>query len=94
MNFVLSQKGSNGSENGNISRKEMQVNLNAVDRIYAFIEFDPQGNILTANNNFLSTMGYQLDEIKGNIIEYFVRPLTLIPRNIRISGQTWPMESR
>lgn len=31
----------------------------------AIIEFNPQGEILTANENFLKTMGYSLSEIKG-----------------------------
>ena len=31
----------------------------------AVIEFDLDGNILTANENFLNTVGYRLEEIKG-----------------------------
>jgi len=57
------QKTSNESIESN--SKEIRRNLDAVDQVYAFIEFDSQGNILTANNNFLSTMGYQLNEIEG-----------------------------
>ena len=37
----------------------------ALDRSTAVIEFEPDGTILTANNNFLSTVGYTLDEIRG-----------------------------
>jgi methyl-accepting chemotaxis protein len=36
-----------------------------VNKKYAVIEFDPNGIILNANKNFLSTVGYTLGEIKG-----------------------------
>ncbi|NIR14215.1 MAG: PAS domain-containing protein, partial [Desulfobacterales bacterium] len=39
--------------------------MDGFHRVYAMIEFDPDGNVLTANDNFLNTMGYTLDEIKG-----------------------------
>lgn len=37
----------------------------AVDRVQAVIEFDLQGRVLTANENFLGVIGYTLNEIKG-----------------------------
>lgn len=37
----------------------------AVSRAQAVIEFTPEGKILTANENFLQTLGYQLGEIVG-----------------------------
>ena len=40
--------------------------LDALSRAQAVIEFKPNGEILTANQNFLSTLGYQLSEIQGN----------------------------
>ena len=39
--------------------------LSALDRAQAVIEFDLSGTILHANQNFLDTMGYELDEIVG-----------------------------
>jgi len=39
--------------------------LTALSRAQAVIEFTPNGDILTANQNFLSTLGYQLSEIQG-----------------------------
>lgn len=39
--------------------------INAIDRSMAMIEFDLQGEILVANDNFLSTTGYMLNDIKG-----------------------------
>jgi methyl-accepting chemotaxis protein len=37
----------------------------ALDKSLAVIEFDPTGNILTANSNFLQTVGYDLSEVVG-----------------------------
>jgi methyl-accepting chemotaxis protein len=39
--------------------------LEAISRAQAVIEFTPAGDILTANENFLNTLGYTLEEIKG-----------------------------
>ncbi len=44
---------------------ESRGKLAAVDRAMAVCEFDLNGNVLTANNNFLNVMGYALNEIKG-----------------------------
>lgn len=39
--------------------------LTALDKAQATIEFTTDGKILTANQNFLMTVGYSLDEIRG-----------------------------
>ncbi|MFC5512020.1 PAS domain S-box protein [Massilia jejuensis] len=39
--------------------------LDAINRMQAVVEFDLEGHILHANQNFLDAMGYHLDEIKG-----------------------------
>ncbi|TQQ47536.1 PAS domain S-box protein [Vibrio cholerae] len=39
--------------------------LRAVNDNFAVIEFQPDGTILRANKNFLNTVGYSLEEIKG-----------------------------
>jgi methyl-accepting chemotaxis protein len=39
--------------------------LDALSRAQAIIEFTPTGEVLSANQNFLSTLGYDLSEIKG-----------------------------
>lgn len=44
---------------------EVQAQINAINLVMATIEFDTQGNILTANDNFLQVMGYSLSEVKG-----------------------------
>jgi methyl-accepting chemotaxis protein len=50
---------------------ETEGKLQAIDRSQASIEFDLQGNILTANENFLETMGYRLEEIVGRHHQIF-----------------------
>ena len=44
---------------------EFQSTLEAVSKSQAVIEFNMDGTVITANKNFLSTLGYDLDEIKG-----------------------------
>lgn len=44
---------------------EAMGQLKAVSKAQAVIEFKLDGTILTANENFLKTMGYSLEEIKG-----------------------------
>lgn len=39
--------------------------LTALDRSMAIIEFEPDGTIITANENFIKTVGYSLEQIKG-----------------------------
>ena len=48
--------------------------VEAIDRSQAVIEFELDGTIITANENFLKTMGYRLDEIKGKHHSLFVEP--------------------
>jgi len=48
--------------------------LSAIDKSQAVIEFQPDGTILTANQNFLSTMGYSLGEIQGKHHSMFGEP--------------------
>ncbi|SMQ30722.1 methyl-accepting chemotaxis sensory transducer with Pas/Pac sensor [Pseudomonas helmanticensis] len=44
---------------------ESNAKLQAIDRAMAVIEFNLDGSILTANQNFLTRMGYTLAELKG-----------------------------
>lgn len=37
----------------------------AIDKTYAVIEFEPDGTITFANNNFLNALEYQLNEVQG-----------------------------
>ncbi|MDX1964938.1 MAG: methyl-accepting chemotaxis protein [Pirellulales bacterium] len=58
-------------------RKELtdaQANIDAVSQAFAVIEFEPDGTILTANDNFLKTVGYKLSEIQGKHHRMFCDP--------------------
>ena len=46
----------------------------ALSRVQAVIEFTPVGEILTANDLFLGTMGYSLAEVQGKHHRMFVSP--------------------
>ncbi len=48
--------------------------LAAISRAQAVIEFTVDGEILTANENFLATLGYELSEIRGRHHRMFVDP--------------------
>ncbi len=46
----------------------------AIHKSQAVIEFNLDGTIITANDNFLRTLGYRLDEIQGKHHSMFVEP--------------------
>ena len=52
--------------------RTQQGQIAAIDRSQAVIEFDLQGRILGANANFLSVMGYAIEEIRGQHHSIFV----------------------
>ena len=51
---------------------DFQCQLDAIDKAQAVIEFELDGTIRHANNNFLSVMGYEQEEIKGKHHSIFV----------------------
>ncbi len=51
---------------------DLKEKLAALDKSQAVIEFEISGKIITANENFLNTLGYELDEIKGKHHSIFV----------------------
>lgn len=61
-----------GNGNGNAEQRGM---IDAIHRSQAVIEFELDGTIVTANENFLATMGYSLDEIRGKHHRIFVDPV-------------------
>ncbi|MEM8668939.1 MAG: PAS domain-containing methyl-accepting chemotaxis protein [Planctomycetota bacterium] len=48
-----------------LQNAEFESKVQAIHRSQAVIEFDLQGNILSANENFLGAVGYSLEEIQG-----------------------------
>lgn len=53
---------------------DAQGKIAAIDRAQAVIEFNLDGTIITANDNFLATVGYALSEIQGRHHSMFVDP--------------------
>ena len=53
---------------------DFEGQMNAVNRSQAVIQFNLDGTILDANENFTATVGYSLDEIKGRHHSIFVDP--------------------
>lgn len=56
-------------KNGDVAK-----DINAIKQHVAWIEFSPNGEILTANHLFLATTGYQLHEIQGKHHRIFCSP--------------------
>ena len=52
--------GAKGQRNG-----DLEGMIQAISRSQGVIEFEMDGTILTANDNFLDIMGYTLDEVQG-----------------------------
>ncbi len=50
-----------------------QALIDAVNRVMAVIEFTPSGDIITANDNFLQTMGYRVEDLRGRHHSIFLR---------------------
>ncbi len=48
--------------------------LQAISKAQAVIEFQLDGTIITANENFLSALGYRLEEVQGQHHRMFVEP--------------------
>ena len=46
--------------------------MNAIGASQAMIEFELDGTIITANENFLAALGYELSEIDGKHHSIFV----------------------
>ncbi|MEM9645648.1 MAG: PAS domain-containing methyl-accepting chemotaxis protein [Planctomycetota bacterium] len=68
---MIFKKRSTEESNSN-ELSESQMTLDAFGRSQAMIEFTPDGEILTANDNFLGALGYSLDEIVGRHHRMFV----------------------
>ena len=59
---------------GNGGDKEKAQIYEALNRSMAVIEFNMDGTIVRANENFLETMGYELDEVLGQHHSMFMPP--------------------
>lgn len=56
------------------SKDNFKAIFNAINKSQAVIQFMTDGTIIDANDNFLSAMGYRLDEVKGKHHSIFAEP--------------------
>jgi methyl-accepting chemotaxis protein len=57
-----------------LKNADLAGQIAAINKSQAVIEFNMDGTIITANDNFLNTLGYALDEIQGKHHSMFVEP--------------------
>ena len=57
-----------------LQNAEFEGKIQAIDRAQAVIEFDLDGTVITANENFLAIFGYGLDEVVGKHHRIFCEP--------------------
>ena len=55
-----------------LERRAQESQIQAISRSNAVIEFEPDGTIITAHENFLAALGYSIDEIVGKHHAMFV----------------------
>lgn len=57
-----------------LHQADVEGQLNAISRAQATIEFDMKGMVMDANQNFLDSVDYTLEEIKGRHHSFLVHP--------------------
>ena len=57
-----------------VRNADFQGQLDAISKAQAVIEFNLDGTVITANDNFLTAMGYALDDVVGQHHRMFVDP--------------------
>jgi methyl-accepting chemotaxis protein len=75
--MAMSKKRSKGASKSapKVSLADLQGQVAAINRSQAVIEFKLDGTIIWANDNFLKTMGYTLEEVRGKHHSMFVDPV-------------------
>ena len=63
-------------------QQESDVMLKVINQSLSLVEFDPEGNVLKANSNFLDLFGYSLSEIAGEHDRIFVEDYLKIQAEI------------
>jgi methyl-accepting chemotaxis protein len=62
---------------------EARAYIAAINKVQAVIEFRLDGTIVNANDNFLATVGYSIEEIRGQHHSMFVEPLFRVSQDYR-----------
>ena len=63
-----------GGHSNDLELMELRGQLAAINKAQAVIEFNLDGTVSMANENFLKVLGYSLDEIQGKHHSMFVEP--------------------
>jgi len=63
-----------GAKKATMSLSDLSAVYQALNRVQAIIEFELDGTVITANENFLRMFGYDLDEIVGKHHRIFCDP--------------------
>jgi methyl-accepting chemotaxis protein len=69
---VLTRPKAQDAQDLDLQTLDLKGQMAAIHKSQAVIEFNLDGTIITANQNFLSTVGYTLDEIQGKHHSLFV----------------------
>ena len=72
--FGLGKRKQAASDTQALDMTDLLGQIAAINKSQAVIEFDLTGKILTANDNFLKTLGYTLAEVQGQHHRMFVEP--------------------
>ena len=72
--MTYAHAGGINKDNNHNALTELRERFDAIDRATARIEFDMNGNIQDANDLFLSAIGYELNEVKGQHHRMFLFP--------------------
>ena len=76
LNMVETEFGSDRTEHLDQAKTDVMGAMDkvaAIERAMAMVEFEPDGTIITANENFLQVVGYTLDEIQGQHHRMFAK---------------------
>ncbi len=73
VNNIMSQSNQKPTDN-DVHYAEMAAQIEAINKVQAIIEFNMDGTIITANENFLAAVGYSLEEVQGQHHSMFVEP--------------------
>jgi methyl-accepting chemotaxis protein len=76
-----------------VQANEHETRVNAISRAVAVSEYDLSGTLLTANEHFLSLMGYSLREVSGQNHAMFCSPTRCARAAMPISGARWARAS-
>ncbi|MCK0069693.1 methyl-accepting chemotaxis protein [Kordiimonas laminariae] len=72
--FFVGASGTGSSGGNALHLRDMEGQVNAIKKSQAVIEFNMDGTIITANENFLNAMGYSLFEVQGKHHSMFAEP--------------------